>query len=73
MAKKKREEQKQGGLEEGKRLLCDQKGLAHSHPRAKGPFSLGRWAARFCVFFSPKTSRRLIRAQLLDSLSTNSL
>ena len=72
-AKKEREAQKQGGLEKGMRLLCDQEGLAHSRPRARGLFSLGPWAARFCVFFIPKTSYRLIRAQLLDPLSTNSL
>ena len=53
--------------------MCDREGLAHSHPRARGPFSLGRWATKFCVLFIPKTSRRLIRAQLLDPLSTNSL
>ena len=49
------------------------KGVGDSHPRARGPFSLGRWTARFCVFFTPKTSRRLIRTQLLDPFSTNSL
>ena len=43
---------------------------AWEHPRARGPFSLGRRAVWFCVFFSPKTSRRPIRAQLLDPLST---
>ena len=71
--KKKREAQKQGGPEKGSRPLCDREGLAHSRPRARGLFSLGCWAARFCVFFTPKTSRRLTRAQLLDPLSTNSL
>ena len=72
-AKKEREAQKQGGLEKGMRLLCDQEGLAHSRPRARGPFSLGHWGARFCVFFIPKINRRLIKTQLLDPLSTNSL
>ena len=43
---------------------------AWEHPRARGPFSLGRRAVWFCVFFSPKTSRRPIGAQLLDPLST---
>ena len=72
-AKKEREAQKQGGLETGRKFLSDRDGLAHSRPRTKGPFSLGRWAARFCVIFIPKTSRRLIKAQLLNPLSTNSL
>ena len=63
----------EGGPEKGRRLLCDREGLAHSRPRAKGPLSLGRWVARFRVLFIPKTSRRLIRAQLLNPLSTNSL
>ena len=72
-AKKEREAQKQGGLETGRMLLCDQEGLAHSRPRARGPLSLGCWATRLCVFFIPKTSHHLIRAQLLDLLSTNSL
>ena len=63
----------EGGPEKGRRLLCDREGLAHSYPRARGPFSLERWAARFCVLFIPKTSRRLIKAQLLAPLSTNSL
>ena len=31
------------------------------------------WAVRFCVFFTLETSRHLIRAQLLDPFSTNSL
>ena len=34
----------EGGPETGRRLLCDRKGLAHLRPRARGPFSLGRWA-----------------------------
>ena len=51
----------------------DAKGVRSSRPRVKSPFSLGRWAIQFCVFFTPKTSRRLIRAQLLNPLSTNSL
>ena len=71
--KKKREAQKQGGPEKGSRPLCDREGLTHSRPQARGLFSLGCWAARFCVFFTPKTSRRLTRAQLSDPLSTNSL
>ena len=61
------------GPEKGRRPLCDREGLAHPCPRTWGPFSLGRWAARFCVFFTPKTSHRLIRVQLLDPFSTNSL
>ena len=40
---------------------------------SEGSFSLGCWAALFCVFFTLKTSRRFIRTQLLDPLSTNSL
>ena len=51
----------------------DARGVGSSRPRARGPFSLGRWAIRFCVFSTPKTSHCLIRAQLLDPLSTNSL
>ena len=43
-----------GGPEKGRRLLCDREGLAHSRPRVRGPFSLGRWAARFCVLFTQK-------------------
>ena len=42
----------EGGPEKGRRLLCDREGLAHSRPRARGPFSLGCWAARFCVLFT---------------------
>ena len=67
------DQEEEEGPKKGRRLLCDQKGLVHSCPRARGPFSLGRWAARFCVLFIPKTSRRLIKAQLLDPLSTNLL
>ena len=67
------EEEEEGGPEKGRRLLCDREGLAHRRSRARSPFSLGRWVARFCVLFIPKISRRLIRAQLLDPLSTNSL
>ena len=44
----------EGGPEKGRRLLCDREGLAHSRPRVRGPFSLGRWAARFCVLFTQK-------------------
>ena len=66
-------EEEEGGPKTGRRLLRDREGLAHSRPRARGPFSLGRWAARFCVPFIPKTSRHLIKAQLLAPLSTNSL
>ena len=51
----------------------DARGVGSSRLRARGPFSLGRWAVRFCVFFTPETSRRLIRVQPLDPLSTNSL
>ena len=61
------------GPEIGRRVLRDQEGLAYSRPRARGPFSLGCWTAWFYVPFIPKTSRRLIRAQLLAPLSTNSL
>ena len=66
-AKKEREAQRT------KRGFWGVKRVGDSHPRARGPFSLGRWAARFCVFFTPKTSRRLIIAQLLDPFSINSL
>ena len=45
----------------------DARGVGSSRPRVRGPFSQERWAVRFCVFFTPKTSRRLIRAQLLDN------
>ena len=67
MAKKKKEAQKK------ERGSWGTRGVGDSRPQAREPFSLGRWAVRFCVFFIPKTSRRLIRAQLLDPLSTNSL
>ena len=66
-------EEEEGGPETRRRLLRDREGLAHSRPQARGPFSLERWAARFCVPFIPKTSGHLIKAQLLASLSTNSL
>ena len=66
-AKKKREAQRK------ERGSLGVRGVGDSRPRARGPFSLGHWAALFCVFFTPKTSRRLIKAQLLDPLSTNSL
>ena len=64
---------KEGGKKKGMRLLDDREGMAHPRPRANGSFSLGCWAIRFSVLFIPKTSRRLIKAQLLDPLSTNSL
>ena len=51
----------------------DARGVGSSRLRARGPFSLGRWAVRFCVFFTPEISRHLIRTQLLDPFSTNSL
>ena len=63
----------EGGKKKGMRLLDDREGMAHPRPRANGSFSLGCWAIRFSVLFIPKTSRRLIKAQLLDPLSTNSL
>ena len=66
-ARKKREAQRK------ERGSLGVRGVGDSRPRARGPFSLGRWATRFCVFFTSKTSRRLIRAQLLDPLSTNLL
>ena len=66
-AKKKEEAQKK------ERGSQDARGVEDSRPRARGPFFLGRWAARFCVFFTPKTSSRLIRTQLLHPFSTNSL
>ena len=66
-AKKKKEAQKK------ERGSWDARRVGDSRPRAKGPFSLGCWATRFCVFFTPKTSRCFIKAQLLDPLSTNSL
>ena len=66
-ARKKREAQRK------ERGSWDARGVGDSRPQARGPFSLGRWATRVYVFFIPKTSRRLIRAQLLDPLSTNSL
>ena len=47
-------QEEEGGPEKGRRLLCDREGLAHSRPRVRGPFSLGRWAARFCVLFTQK-------------------
>ena len=65
--KRKKEAQKKGRGSWGAR------GVGGSRLQARGPFSLGRWAARFCVFFTPKTSHRLIRAQLLNPFSTNSL
>ena len=55
-AKKKKETQKK------ERGSWGATGVGDSCPRARGSFSLERWAARFCVFFTPKTSRRLIRA-----------
>ena len=60
-------------LRERREALGVARGVGDSRPRMRGPFSLRRWAARFCVFFTRKTSRRLIRAKLLDPLSTNSL
>ena len=64
---------RKGGPEKGRRPLCDREGLAHSRPRDWDPFFLRRWATLFCVFFTPKTSCRLIRAQLLDPFFTNLL
>ena len=58
---------------ERKKAPMSLRGVGDSCPRANDPFSLGRWAARSCVFFTLETSRHLIRAQLLDALSTNSL
>ena len=51
----------------------DAREVGSSRPRARHPFSLGCWAVRFCLFFTPKTSSRIIKSQLLDSFSTNSL
>ena len=31
----------------------DARGVRSFRPRARGPFSLGRWTVRFCVFFHP--------------------
>ena len=59
--------------QEKERGPWDVRGVGDFSPRARVLFSLGRWVALFCVFFTPKTSRRLIRAQLLDPLFTNSL
>ena len=55
------------------------RGDGNSYPRTRSPFPLGRRAVRFGVLNSyliidnSHTSRRPIRAQLLDPLSTNSL
>ena len=49
------------------------RGVGGSRPQARGPFSLGRWAARFCVFSPLKQVVTSSKPQLLDSLSTNSL
>ena len=66
-------QEEERGLEKGRRLLCDREGLGIPVLERGVPFSLGRWAARFWVFFTPKISRHLIRAQLLGPISTNSL
>ena len=67
-ARKEREAQsKEGGS------CVTERGVGPFPSSSEGPFSLGRWAARFCVLFIPKTSHRLIRAQFLDPLSTNSM
>ena len=39
----------------------------------EGSFLPGTFSVQFSVFFTPKTSCRLIKAQLLDLFSTNSL
>ena len=56
------------------------RGAGSPHPRARGPFSLGRSAVCFYVLslyliilHNPQASRRPIGAQPLDLLSTNSL
>ena len=54
-------EKEEGGPEKGETLL-DARGVGSSRPRARSPFSLGHWAVRFCVFFTPKISHCLIRA-----------
>ena len=62
---KRKNEGEEEGLEKGERLLgCERSWEFPSSGEVS--FSLGRWAIRFCVFFTPKTSRRLIKAQLLD-------
>ena len=71
---KERARKEKGGPETGGRLLRDQEGvgtLPSSSERVPSPWD--DWVARFCVPFIPKTSRRLITAQLLAPLSTNSL
>ena len=57
----------------GEKGSWDARGVGSSHPRARGPFSLGRRVAWFSAFFTTKTGHHPIRAQLLDPLSTNSL
>ena len=60
------------GPEKGERLLgCE---WSWEFPSSgEGSFLLRTFPVRFRVFFTSKTSRRLIRAQLLDLFSTNSL
>ena len=52
----------EGGLGENEKGPWDARGARDSSPRARGPFSL-----------LPGTLGRLIKTQLLDPLSTNSL
>ena len=66
-------QEEEGGPEKGRRLLCDREGLGIPvlERGVPSPWDIGP-PYSVCVF-TPKTSRRLIRAQLLDPLFTNSL
>ena len=71
--------QKRRRKERRKKGSWEARGAGSSHPRTRSPFSLGCRAVWFYVLSSyliiarSQTSRRPIRAQLLDPLSTNSL
>ena len=65
-------QEEEKGPKKGRRLLCDREelGIPVLERRVPSPWDVG---PRLCVFFTPEISHRLIRAQLLDPLSTNSL
>ena len=66
------DQEEEEGPKKGRRLLCDREelGIPVLERRVPSPWDVG---PRLCVFFTPEISHRLIRAQLLDPLSTNSL
>ena len=66
-------QEEEGGPEKRRRLLFDREGLGVPVPERGVPSPWDVGPPNSVCFSTPKTSRCLIRAQLLDPLSTNSL